>query len=533
MNNNNNRSKYSFAPTYGAQKKVPAKKPPAANQPAPKVPTTNQAQGGYYQQPGPGGAVFPPPNTANPYQQPYQQNQPPYQGQGGYQQPQQNYGANNTPPYGYPPSTGQNNPPAYQQPPYSTPAQGNYGGYPVENPYTQPQPASQAPYGQQPAPSYQGNDYGQATSFAPAPYSPYGQDSPTEAPRTSSPQPRQMQDETDIVDKALQGILLIIAPLLFILTLVFSSITFLKWAFVALCVFGLIVMWSKKNFVSSARMVLTLIYVALTAVTLVTIFSVFAADPTQTGSLSGLSAISTPDITSATPPPSSQGEGGAAGDPLGEEGIDPQPEDGNLTPPDSSEAIAQLTAFLDAWVINDNESMLKVSSPKWKSEQQNPQTAFLKIKGVRVASSYEIISAEGSDSEALRNIIVTVTFPFQASEKTYQYNVLMRKENGVWYVDPTTFSTNIPVTATPDPEEEASQPQEEEVPAETQPSGTDPSTVLFYNTDGGKLYHADANCADVGKKYRPLKGIFYYSALGDAAYSKLTPCSTCKAPARP
>ena len=54
----------------------------------------------------------------------------------------------------------------------------------------------------------------------------------------------------------------------------------------------------------------------------------------------------------------------------------------------------------------------------------------------------------------------------------------------------------------------------------------DDSLELYYNTEGGKYYHATANCKSVKEKYLPLTG-FKYSELETGAYAKLDPCPSC------
>lgn len=54
--------------------------------------------------------------------------------------------------------------------------------------------------------------------------------------------------------------------------------------------------------------------------------------------------------------------------------------------------------------------------------------------------------------------------------------------------------------------------------------------LVYYNPDGGTMYHADANCSSVKSRYLPLTG-FPYAELDDGDYAKLTPCSRC-APAK-
>ena len=57
-------------------------------------------------------------------------------------------------------------------------------------------------------------------------------------------------------------------------------------------------------------------------------------------------------------------------------------------------------------------------------------------------------------------------------------------------------------------------------------------TAMYYNPDGGKMYHTDANCSSVKSRYLPMTGITY-GELARYPLTGLTPCSACEAPARP
>ena len=57
-------------------------------------------------------------------------------------------------------------------------------------------------------------------------------------------------------------------------------------------------------------------------------------------------------------------------------------------------------------------------------------------------------------------------------------------------------------------------------------------TPMYYNPDGGAMFHTDANCPSVKSRYLPLSPLSY----GDLArypHTKLTPCGRCSAPQRP
>lgn len=57
-------------------------------------------------------------------------------------------------------------------------------------------------------------------------------------------------------------------------------------------------------------------------------------------------------------------------------------------------------------------------------------------------------------------------------------------------------------------------------------------TILYYNPDGGKYYHADQNCASIRDKYLPLQGQCTYAALDSEEFAYLTPCKSCDPPVK-
>ena len=54
----------------------------------------------------------------------------------------------------------------------------------------------------------------------------------------------------------------------------------------------------------------------------------------------------------------------------------------------------------------------------------------------------------------------------------------------------------------------------------------DDDTPLYYNPNGGSMYHSVADCASVKKKFLPLTQ-FTYGELDESPYSKLTICPYC------
>lgn len=56
--------------------------------------------------------------------------------------------------------------------------------------------------------------------------------------------------------------------------------------------------------------------------------------------------------------------------------------------------------------------------------------------------------------------------------------------------------------------------------------------VLYYNPNGGIMYHVDMNCRSTHSKYLPFKGSFTWAQINESPYAQLYPCRVCGAPAR-
>lgn len=57
-----------------------------------------------------------------------------------------------------------------------------------------------------------------------------------------------------------------------------------------------------------------------------------------------------------------------------------------------------------------------------------------------------------------------------------------------------------------------------------------PDSLVYYNPNGGSMYHADMNCRSIHTKYLPLVGSCSLEKLASAELNYLKPCSVCNAP---
>jgi len=171
--------------------------------------------------------------------------------------------------------------------------------------------------------------------------------------------------------------------------------------------------------------------------------------------------------------------------------------------------------------------MLQLTAPSWRASVDNPASAlFVLLLNRTPQDDYEVTNAPGTDNDVLRTLTVKVTIDKndgRATKDRYAFKVMMKKEDGIWYVDPQSLSSNEKETATQTVASANTTP--------TQPplyTGT-PTTVLYYNANGGSMYHLDPDCPSVGKRYKPMAS-FMFTELSMAPYKELRPCNQCGAP---
>lgn len=443
-----------------------------------------------YAQPG----NYPPQQSAYPQQpypqQPYPQQPYPQQmqqdGQQGYQQgyeavptygqqqhpQQQAYAQQNWQPYGYDAQQ-----PANPQMGYGPQPQGYFGqpGYPPQQPQqTYPQ------FNQMGQPVQQGYGNGYSGFY-------------------SQPQEKRFEIPLDVIGKV---ILFGVLPVLFILAMIFGTAA-LKWLFLAGAVGGIILMWMREIVTPNMRLTLSLVLGVMAVVALV-------------GALNGA-----PRDVQNTPSNVNQAPSATTGTPTAVPTNTPSPEDA----PDS--AVEQLMSFFYFWSQNQSDEMLARTAPSWRESVDDPERAlFIQLLHRTPQSDYEVTSITGTEEDALRTATVKVTIDNKDGRTKldrYSFKILMKKEDGVWYVDPQSLASNEKETASETTAAANNTP--------TQPplyTGT-PSTVLYYNANGGVMYHLDPDCPDVGAKYKPMTS-FMYIDLDKAPYSSLRPCTRCGAP---
>ena len=179
-----------------------------------------------------------------------------------------------------------------------------------------------------------------------------------------------------------------------------------------------------------------------------------------------------------------------------------------------------LRGFFTFWSGDDLDGMLSMCAPSWYEAQEEPRLRLFTILQNRTPLSYTPM--EISDVEGGR--IAEFDRHNGREPQAYRLAVVMMKENGQWFIDPECLWNYEVYTATEAPDETGSEP----TPA---PEIT-ADTVLYYNPEGGTMYHLDPECRIIHPNFLPLTGHFTVSQLNDPEYSELRPCNVCGAPER-
>lgn len=549
---NENRMKYASTPTYGMQKRGFFKKTPIRQAPespdfskAPDPMPTLQQQGAAGAQP----PLFPqqtPPGTipASPYFPVQPTQQAPYASpqyvspSGGIQQPFYT---------GVPfvqPSPTQPLPLGNSAPAVSSPVGGfspRAQGY--VPPMNQPQHAvasvQPAPFVVQPsvgAPSQsvpfqpQNPSFAQLPPVVPMGFSPQQapsmqQGSAQQAPYTLRTAPKPPKEQSPLTaDKLWAGFLFGLLPLAFIACLFVSQpLFFFRYIFLGLCVVGLGGMWYRQMYGSTTRLIVSMAYVAL-CIVLIAMSMQGGRDARQASP-----ASAGPTIQDTLPPESSMSEAALT------EQQEPEP---TPTPTVSgpSQAQLRLESFMTLWQVNNTQEMVSLVQPSWASQQENPSTALFMVLANRTPEEFTIEEVSGSDQDSSRTVTMTALINKNNGKDPvlYRFMVLMVQEGNEWYVDPNSLATNDDIsTSDENVVNDLTVAVATSTPRTTVTPAPPANTTLYYNVNGGSLYHLDPYCSSVDESYLPLTGTFLYSELAsymNGTIKTLSPCLKCGAP---
>lgn len=312
-------------------------------------------------------------------------------------------------------------------------------------------------------------------------------------------------------------------PALFLVCLIVPS-TALRWIFLGLTGITMLMMWLQRAFVRSARNTLTVIYFALALVIALALIinrqtpesraaSSSAMAQTSLYSDSDNGGVNAYAAETATPSPSPAAE-----------------EEKEV---DAPEAQLRMDGFFRAWAMNSVTEMKEYCLPSWVNEQQSAETVLFQMLRRSRPVNYTIENTSGSDSGNSWIISVKATFDENGESAVKRMQVLMKKINEVWYIDPRSLD-GVKVDEAAEAAAAASYQKIASTIAPTaEPKDESESITVYYNVHGGKYYHTTPTCTAVDSSYWPLTGEIPFELINSTEYSKLLPCAKCGAPARP
>ena len=314
-----------------------------------------------------------------------------------------------------------------------------------------------------------------------------------------------------IVKVVLFGVL----PVLLILGLVLKA-PVLCWLFIAGAAGTVAAMWLKPLVDDNLRLVSSLVCGVLAVVALFTALNGAPGKDDVTNQFGGAQSVNAGQLNGAGT--------GMVMEPTATPTAQPTP-----TPDPYAEAgaaVEQLQSFFYFWHVNNDENMLALTAPSWRASVSNPAEELFRIRLNRKPLDDCEISISGSEADTIRTAKVKVSIDKNNGRdpERYSFNVIMVKEDGIWYVDPRSLESNEKATETT--------PATNPMPTQPVLNTGAPNLYLYYNPDGGSKYHIDPNCDSTHDRYKPMKGQFLFSQLNDAPYSELEQCSVCGAPLR-
>ena len=342
-----------------------------------------------------------------------------------------------------------------------------------------------------------------------------------------------------------------VLPVVGLLAIFFQPI---RWIFMILTIACLALMWFVHAFLFPGRMIVTAVYGLVLVFALVTALSensrrsqlhsqsnLFAAAmatavPTQAPQFAQYDPYASSGVSNVYSDALSHVQevgmsGGSEDESVLDLGVTNTGATGYVSDVKSGAEIA-LENFMEKWRKGIIADMVAHTPPSWRDAQADSaqQQLFWKFAQKPLSDWRQMSAPTGTDASTARTITVEADISYSGEMRTYQYDAIALFESEGWYVDPDSLSSGILVvqsTPTPDPNVTPTP-----TPVPTPTPKPNAKTKLYYNKDGGRKYHSDANCPSVAAKYQPLSGSFTYKDINKSPYTRLEPCDKCDAPHR-
>ena len=336
------------------------------------------------------------------------------------------------------------------------------------------------------------------------------------------PQPVPVRKQPFVLTDAYLLIICAVLLTLFALGMFVPGMGIMKWVFIFLTAGAAALLWLKNLTENNKRLCFSIVFGVLALVTIISFATggqnTRKTNPQQQQQQTQQEQAVNAGATGINPYEETVNNGAVMPDPA-------VPEE-TPVPEGSDEGVkTSLTEFMKLWAGNDITGMEKYCDPQWLSKQENVSQELFKVTRNRIPVEFEFVGISGTPYDTMRTITTNVVMNKNDGKpnRTYSMEISMKKgDDDQWYVDPSSIQTN-----------EAEEPTITPTIAPTPTPETYDSTPLYYNPDGGSLYHRDPNCKKVGDKYKPLQGSFTYGELLNGAHSDLKPCHICGAPNKP
>lgn len=272
----------------------------------------------------------------------------------------------------------------------------------------------------------------------------------------------------------------------------------LKILFIALAAGFTVLLWIKPLTAENKRLCFTIVAAALCIATIVSFISGGTrnnADPTVTRPTGA--SISITDSISGT----------AKNSGLQVSGVEQTTAEPASTPAldeDTAYVQQRVLDFFNAWKSREFNTLVDMCTPSWRSKSENARTDLFNILSTRTPVKdimFESISGTSADTSRQITLVADIDYNNGKDPVRQRINVMLKQENNDWFIDPESLRSYKKIE-TADPNITPEVKRTEEPP-------TDPNTMLYYNPDGGKLYHRDPNCKSANPKIFRLRGLSF------------------------
>ena len=100
---------------------------------------------------------------------------------------------------------------------------------------------------------------------------------------------------------------------------------------------------------------------------------------------------------------------------------------------------SRLIEFFSAWHDNNYNDMIELCANEWKVKESNPKDALFTILQNRTPDSVQIETISGSSEDLTRQMNILVLMNYNNKKESVMLRmtvVMVREEDGLWYINP-------------------------------------------------------------------------------------------------